>query len=58
MTTNELGLGGGTDTTQLEAAHRAGRVLVTNNISDFVALHAQQIEEGRPHSGIVVFPQQ
>lgn len=37
-TTNELGLGGVNDDRLLEAAHQAGRVLVTNNICDFELL--------------------
>lgn len=57
-TTNELGLGGVNDDRQLEAAHQAGRVLVTNNICDFAPLHGRWLAEGRTHSGIVVFPQQ
>ena len=57
-TTNELGLGGVNDERQLEAAHQAGRVLVTNNICDFVPLHSRWLAAGRNHSGIVVFPQQ
>ena len=57
-TTNELGLGGVSDERQLTAAHQAGRVLVTNNICDFVPLHGLWLAEGRAHSGIVVFPQQ
>jgi predicted nuclease of predicted toxin-antitoxin system len=57
-TTNELGLGGVDDEAQLKAAHNAGRVLVTNNICDFVPLHGRWITEGQVHSGIVVFPQQ
>jgi hypothetical protein len=57
-TTNELGLAGVGDDRQLEAAHQAGRVLVTNNISDFVPLHGRWLAEGRAHSGIIVFPQQ
>ncbi len=57
-TTNELGLGGVSDDRQLEAAYQAGRVLVTNNICDFIPLHVRWLTEGRTHSGIVVFPQQ
>ncbi len=56
--TNELGLAGVDDEAQLRAARDAGRVLVTNNICDFVPLHHQWIAEGRPHAGVVVFPQQ
>jgi hypothetical protein len=57
-TTNELGLGGVDDEAQLGAARDAGRVLVTNNICDFVPLQERWVAEGRPHGGIVVFPQQ
>jgi hypothetical protein len=57
-TTNELELGGVNDERQLEAAHQAGRVLLTNNICDFVPLHGRWLAKGRTHSGIVVFPQQ
>jgi hypothetical protein len=48
---------GVTDDRQLEAA-QAGRVLVTNNISDFVPLHNRWLADGRSHSGIVVLTQQ
>jgi len=58
QTTNELRLGGVDDEAQLEAARDAGRVLVTNNICDFVPLHERWVAEGRPHGGIIVFPQQ
>jgi hypothetical protein len=57
-TTNQLGLAGVSDEKQLDVASGAGRVLVSNNISDFVPLHARWIREGRTHSGIIVFPQQ
>ena len=57
-TTNELELGGVDDDRQLEAAHQAGRVLVTNNICDFVPLHGRWLGESRAHSGIILFPQQ
>lgn len=57
-TTNELGLGGVDDEAQLEAARVADRVLVTNNICDFIPLHERWLAEGRLHGGIVVFPQQ
>jgi predicted nuclease of predicted toxin-antitoxin system len=56
-TTNELGLGGVDDERQLEAAHQGGRVLLTNNICDFVPLHTRWLTEGRTHSGILVVPQ-
>jgi hypothetical protein len=59
VTTNELGLAGVDDETQVRKAAELGRVLITNNISDFVPLHTRWLTEGRsPHSGIVVFGQQ
>jgi hypothetical protein len=58
VTTTQSGLGGVDDETQLRAALAAGRVLVTNNICDFVPLHNRWIREGRDHGGIIVFPQQ
>jgi hypothetical protein len=58
MTTNESGMRGATDDGQLSAAFASGRVLVTNNIRDFVPLHSQWLRESRNHGGIIVFPQQ
>jgi hypothetical protein len=58
QTTNQLGLGGVDDATQMQAAAGADRVLVTNNISDFVPLHQQWLADERAHGGIIVFPQQ
>ena len=58
-TTNAAGLQGVDDETQLREAAAHHRVLVTNNIRDFVPLHARWLAEKRPpHSGIVVFGQQ
>jgi hypothetical protein len=59
VTTNEAGLAGVEDDTQLRHAAEQQRVLVTNNIRDFVPLHTRWLGEGRsPHAGIVVFGQQ
>jgi hypothetical protein len=58
VTTNAAGLQGVDDETQLREAAARGRVLVTNNIRDFVPLHRQWLNENRPpHAGIVLFPQ-
>jgi hypothetical protein len=57
-TTNEAGLGGVDDESQVRAALAAGRVLVTNNICDFALLHNRWADKGREHGGIIVFPQQ
>ena len=58
QTTNQLGLGGVDDETQLKAAAGSDRVLLTNNISDFVPLHQRWLADGRVHGGVIVFPQQ
>jgi hypothetical protein len=58
-TANEAGLRGVDDETQLLEAARSGRGIVTNNIRDFVPLHARWLIEDRPpHAGIVLFAQQ
>ncbi len=58
LTSNESGLVGVGDEEQLERAATSGRVLVSNNIGDFAALHRSWLAVGRHHAGIVVFPQQ
>ena len=59
LTTNEAGLSGVDDETQLRQAADGERVLVTNNIRDFVPLHLRWLAEGHPaHAGIVLFGQQ
>ena len=59
VTTNDAGLQGVDDETQLREAAARGRAMVTNNIRDFVPLHARCVAEKRPpHAGLVVFPQQ
>ena len=58
LTSSEAGLAGATDDAQLQHATDTGFVLVTNNISDFAALHTRWLAEGRHHAGIVLFPQQ
>ena len=51
-TTSESGLQSATDVEQLNYAHKAGRVFVTQD-TDFLRLHAQ----GARHSGIAFFRQ-
>jgi hypothetical protein len=59
VTTNAVGLRGVDDETQLREAAIRGLTIVTNNIRDFVPLHARWLAENRPpHAGIVIFPQQ
>ena len=57
VTTNEMGLSGVADETQLSHATEQHRVIVSNNIGDFAQLHARWLGEGRrPHAGIVIRP--
>jgi Domain of unknown function (DUF5615) len=59
VTTNEAGLAGVDDETQLRRAADNQRVIVSNNIRDFVPLHTRWLAENRPaHAGIVLFGQQ
>jgi hypothetical protein len=48
------GLQGLGDPAVLAHASAQGRVLLTHNIRDFVALHHQYLAEGRSHSGILL----
>ncbi len=57
-TTNQVGNAGTDDDAQIQFATDAGRVVVSNNIGDFSALHARWLTTGRDHAGIVLFPQQ
>lgn len=57
-TTNEAGNPGVDDDSQLQSATDMGRVIVSNNIGDFSALHGRWLDTGRDHAGIVLFPQQ
>lgn len=45
---------GWSDAALLQYSAEAGRVLVTHNIGDFVALHRSYLAESRLHAGIVV----
>jgi Domain of unknown function (DUF5615) len=47
---------GWTDAALLQSSAADGRVLVTHNIRDFVALHHTYLAQGRSHAGIVVTP--
>jgi hypothetical protein len=57
-TTNETRHGGFNDAEQLQYATDSGRVIVSNNLGDFCALHRQWLTAGRDHAGIILFPQQ
>ena len=50
----EVGMRGATDLKHLQYASQNGLVLLTANVSDFLALHSKWIESKLPHSGILV----
>jgi predicted nuclease of predicted toxin-antitoxin system len=45
---------GKTDSEQLEFAASLDRCILTHNRVDFERLHSQYLEEGKPHSGIML----
>jgi predicted nuclease of predicted toxin-antitoxin system len=45
------------DPEQLEWAANQGRVLMTFNVGDFVALHGEWLRTGRHHAGLIVSAQ-
>jgi hypothetical protein len=47
---------GWSDAALLQSSAAAGRVIVTHNIRDLVALHRTYMAQGRSHAGIVVTP--
>lgn len=57
VSTREVGRLGESDSAQLEWAANANRVLVTFNVAHFVALHADWMQHGQQHAGIVVSSQ-
>ena len=50
----DAGLQGLDDPAVLVHASAEGRVLLTHNIRDFVALHHHYLAEGRSHAGILL----
>jgi hypothetical protein len=54
----EVGLVATPDKSQLEWSHQAGRVLYSFNVADFHALHAEILQTGKAHSGMILAPQQ
>ena len=47
---------GWADAALLQSSAADGRVVVTHNIRDFIALHRSYLAQGRSHAGIVVTP--
>ena len=58
LTVHEAGMSGEVDPAQLEYASTHQRVLYTVNVGDFCRLHAEYLNQGRSHSGIVVVSRQ
>jgi hypothetical protein len=52
------GMNGQSDASQLRFAASQGRMVLTANVRDFVQFHKDWLGQGRPHSGIVLVPQQ
>ncbi len=46
------------DSEHLAFAAAQGRVLCSFNVADFYSLHAQWLQEGRSHAGMILAPQQ
>ena len=54
QTTSDAGNLGATDEEQLRYAASKGRVFITHNLKDFVALHARFVAAGKTHAGMVL----
>lgn len=57
LSTQQAGLDQASDREQLEFARGQQRVILTYNISDFVALHREWQQAGKEHWGIVISEQ-
>ena len=58
VTVPDAGLTGKSDEEQLTFAIERGCILYTFNVSDFYRLHAEWINAGREHAGMILAPQQ
>jgi predicted nuclease of predicted toxin-antitoxin system len=54
LTVADTGLYGASDEVQLSFATERGYSIFTYNQGDFVQLHTRWMEEGRPHTGILI----
>jgi hypothetical protein len=54
QSTAEAGMNGRDDDDQLIWAATQGRIMVSANVGDFVAVHSNWVERGRPHAGIIL----
>ena len=58
LTTLEVGRTGTSDRDQLDFAVLQGRSIYTLNVADFAGLHAEYLQQGHDHCGIIVIPEQ
>ena len=58
LTSFEARMNGQNDESQLSIASSQHRLLITANVRDFAQLHRDWLRLGRPHSGIMLVPQQ
>lgn len=52
----ELGMNGSKDEDQLLFAATQGRILVTGNGRDFMAIHSRWMAAGKSHAGLLIAP--
>lgn len=57
-TPSEAGTLGSPDSAHLAFAAQHGLVVCTSNVGDFLRLHAELMERGGEHAGIILIPQQ
>lgn len=57
-TVDEQGMRHQADVAVLHLASELGRIVYTQNIGDFAALHTQYLTSGQHHCGIIAVPQQ
>lgn len=58
LTSVDAGTFGSTDSVHLAFASQRGLVVCTSNVGDFLRLHAEVVQRGGEHAGIVLIPQQ
>jgi hypothetical protein len=58
LTSLDAGMNARDDESHLILAAAHGRVLVSANARDFATLHREWLEQGQPHFGVLIIPQQ